>query len=147
MSVIVNFVGRIGVDAEIVSHGDVSFVSCRVAVDETTKKSSQTRWITVNGTLEKFKNVVPHLTKGRLVQVRGLERLLPYVTKNGDAGVETKVWADGIDFIATGAKPTEDSGNTTDKPEKKQSSAPVRVDNTPEPPVIADMAGDDDLPF
>lgn len=105
MSVLINFVGRLGADAETVTTGSTPFISCCVAVDETIKKDTpQTRWIHVTANADSFKNIAKYLTKGKLVSVRGVERVSAYTSKSGDVGVDTRVWADGIEFISTGTK-------------------------------------------
>ena len=145
MNVFISFIGRLGMDAETVTTGEVPFISFRVAVDEMSRKGQQTRWITVHGSHDRFKNVVTHLTKGRLVSVRGTETVSLYTTKGGEAAIDTRVWADAIDFIPTGQRQNDDASAPTPKP--NNSPSPTPVTGAPAPPVVAEMSPDDDLPF
>jgi single stranded DNA-binding protein len=150
MSVFVDFVGRLGADAETVTTGTTQFISCRVAVDESVKKEQKTRWISVNGNLDTFKNVKDYLTKGKLVHVHGVERLVLYTTKSGENTVDTRVWADNISFIAIG-KPNESQGGEASK--KDEQNAKMLVGTSKKPttktvePEEPSMEPDDDLPF
>lgn len=136
MSVFISFIGRLGCNAETITMGGTSFITCRVAVDEIVKKEQQTRWITVNGSVDSFKNIEKYLTKGKLVNVRGIERVTPFTTKTGEPGVDTRVWADAIDFIPTGKQ--SEQGSKKDEQNSQITTGTVN---------IGQEAQDDDLPF
>lgn len=146
----VNFIGRVGVDAETVTTGNSQFISCRVA--ESNGKESVTRWITVNADAVKFKNLVQYLKKGKLIYVHGTDHVSAYTSKSGDIGVDTRVWAERIDFIPGGTKQSDDNQTTNTQEEKNaQMSTGTVKRETPAPqvttatPVVNDDA--DDLPF
>ena len=107
MSYKVNFIGRLGTDAETVTTGNTSFISCRVAVDDSNGKEKTTRWVSVSADPNRFKNVAQYLKKGKLVHITGSDRVTPYLSKNGEPGVDTRVWVDSIEFISIGSKSSE----------------------------------------
>ena len=149
MSVLVNFIGRIGSDAETVTSGATPFISFRVAVDDTVRKEQKTRWITVSGSVESLQNIAKYLTKGKPVHVRGIERVSGFITKTGEPGVDTRVWAEGIDFIPTGNPNGQQHQGEKDKENSQMTTGPVKtkVDKMPDIEPQGDVTDDDDLPF
>ena len=136
-------IGRLGADAEIVTTGNTPFISCRAAVNDTVSKDKTiTTWVSLALDATKFKNLAQHLTKGKLVYATGRQRVSGYLTKNGEAGADVRIWVDSIDFIPTGQKQTEEDNDvkiSIDKLKEKKTTpitdAKVTVDD------------EDDLPF
>lgn len=152
MSVFVSFNGRIASDAETIGNDNSQFITFRVAVDDTVKKDQpQTQWVTVNGSIDKLKNVAKYITKGKLVQVRGILRVVPYMAKSGDAAADMRVWVEGLDFIKIGK--TGDSQAQSERPIKKEeqnaemTTGPVKKGQTSSTVAQDDSSVDDDLPF
>jgi len=150
MSYKVNFIGRLGTDAETVSTGNTSFISCRVAVDDNNGKEKTTRWVSISADQNRFKNVAPYLTKGKLVYITGSDRVSAYLSKSGEPGVDTRVWVDSIEFVSTGTKPS-DGEELFGKDEKNEklstgSLKPKKTTKAQETPVET-QGDDDDLPF
>lgn len=148
----VNFIGRLGVDSETVTTGTTQFISFRVAVDDSVGKESSTRWVKVSADANKFKNMAQYLKKGKLVHITGSDRVSAYAAKNGELGVDTKVWADKIEFIPIGNKTSEDgeatATNTTQ--DEKNAQMAIKIPKSKANSVtVVDIPenSDDDLPF
>lgn len=150
----VHFIGRIGTDVETVTTGNTPFINCRVAVEDSNGKERTTRWVSVSADANRYKNMAQYLTKGKLVSITGTDRVTAYTAKNGELGVDTRVWADKIEFIPIGQK---SEGNATPAPEenpKEEKNAQMttgtvktkKLAQKVEEPVV-DNSTDDDLPF
>jgi single stranded DNA-binding protein len=158
MSCRINFIGRLGADAELVTTGATPFISCRVAVDESTAKEKSTRWISVNADSIRYKNLLQYLTKGKLLYITGVERVSAYTSKTGEIGVDTRVWADSIDFIPIGNKQGSDETpqqhtqqNVQDQKNAQMTTGKVKSGTMPPTQMPGSPAPDfgdsDDLPF
>ena len=152
MSYKVNIIGRLGTDAETVTTGNTSFISCRVAVDDSIGKEKNTRWVSVSADANRFKNVAQYLTKGKLVHIIGGERITPYISKNGEPSYDTRVWVDSIEFVPVGQK-QENSEESFAKEEKNnqlttgelKTKKTTKVQEVKKQEVSDD--NDDELPF
>lgn len=143
----VNFFGRLGTDAETVTTGNTSFISCRVAVDDSNGKEKSTRWVNVNADANRFKNLQQYLTKGKLIYVTGNERVSPYLSKSGEPGVDTRIWVDSIEFVSTGQKQENETEHLdNDEKNAKLTAGTLKSKKAvkEEPKKVED---DDDLPF
>ena len=146
----VNFFGRLGTDAETVTTGSTPFISCRVAVDDTIGKERSTRWVNVTADATRYKNLAQYLKKGKLVYVTGNERVTPYLSKSGEPGIDTRIWADSIEFVSSGSKQDNDSAKddksaelTTGKLKEKD----VITKSESKKEVDISINDDDELPF
>lgn len=148
----VSFIGRIGTDVETVTTGSTPFITCRVAVDETLGKDNRaTRWISVSADAARFKNMTQYLTKGKLIFVAGTDRVSAYTTKNGEVGVDTKVWADRMEFLPLSNKQEDKGDGTATTQEDKNAqmtTGTIKKSSTAKKIEAAFNDGDsDDLPF
>lgn len=139
------FIGRLGADVEKVSTGSTEFYSCRVAVDDTNGKEKSTRWINVSADANRFRNLAQYLTKGKMIYVTGNERVSPYLSKTGEPGVDTRVWADSIEFVSTGTKQEGQTDEKTDKDERNEKMTTGKLKTKKLPEKVEDES--DDLPF
>ena len=144
MSYKVNFIGRLGNDAEIIENGNAKFISCRVAVDESVNKEKTTRWVSLSLDANRFKNVSQYLKKGKPVFVTGSERVSVYTTKNGEHAIDTRVFVDSIEFVGIGQKPNEQQ-NTTSNDQQHNNEKETAQKEIELP--IATNNSDDELPF
>jgi len=163
MSVKVNFVGRLGTDAETVTTQTASFISLRVAVNERVNREDVTTWMTVTCDYERYKNLAKFLTKGSVIQVNGSERCSIYKSKAGQYGIDRKVSADSIEFVNLGKKEKVDTITPENTEAAVAVAAKANVEMTtgglrgviqPVPNSSSDNSGfdgvptaDDDLPF
>lgn len=115
MSVSISFVGRVGTDAETVNFSNATYIKFSVAVDEIIKKEQKTRWIGVMGNSDQYKNMAQYIKKGKLVVIRGIERVSTYTTKSGDVGIDTTVWADNIEFVPGSQKQIDSNSDNDEK--------------------------------
>ena len=122
MSVIVNFVGRLGKDAE--SHDSKSngkFTTYTVAVDEYNQetKQNETTWIRVIDWSDRTSNLLQYLKKGTMVQVVGSEKVSIYNGQNGPQ-ISREVRAYNLDFVRVGKKADETQEQPTEAPQVAQ---------------------------
>lgn len=117
--VTVNVVGRLGADAEIKNSEKGRLVTLRLATDDFVDGQKTTAWFSVAIRAEALGNIVPYLTKGKMVQVIGKERVRLYTDRNGETKVARDIFAHSVEFIS-GA-----SGNT------KSDSVEVVSETTP----------------
>lgn len=149
----VNFLGRLGSDAEVVTTGSTQFISFRAAIDESVNKEKTTRWVSVNADQIRFKNLSQYLTKGKLVYVTGNEKVTAYLSKTGDACVDTRIWADSIEFVSIGQKQetTEESFSKDEKNNQLTAGTLKSKKNNKveEKTVVTESSSsdDDELPF
>ena len=158
MSVKVNFIGRLGADAEKVELPQQKpFISFRAAVNERINKEDVTTWMTVTADFSRYENMAKYLTKGCVVSVNGTERCTLYTSKNGQTGIDRKVSADSIEFVNLGKKESDGENgavrtNATKNPNDAVAAAittgGLRSNVTAQPATtpIADGVNDD-LPF
>ena len=105
MNIKVNFIGRLGADAEIVTLPErTPFITFRAVVNERINKEDVATWLTVTADYEKYKNMAKYLTKGTIVSVCGTERCLLYTSKNGTHGIDRKVVSYYIEFSYFGKR-------------------------------------------
>jgi single-strand DNA-binding protein len=141
MSVNVNFIGRLGADAELkTSKNGKQYVAMRIATDEFRNGEKSTAWLNVSYYAEKGIKMQEFLKKGSAVSVIGAETVGTYQSKNGETMVSRDVMADRVDFVNLGK-----SGDT-------QSNDAVTETGTFKPKgeevaVAASTSSDDDLPF
>lgn len=104
----VNFVGRLGADAELRQDKFMrNFVAFNVAVDEYRNGQNETVWLRVTDNSERIMKMQPHLKKGTMVSVHGVESVRMFTSANGTMGVSRDVRADRVEFVKSG------SGNST----------------------------------
>ena len=125
MSVKVNFVGRLGANAEVVTSKATQFISFRVAVHDRIKSEDVTTWMHVNGDFGKYKNIVEYLRQGSFVYVSGTEICTLYNAKDGTTGIDRKVRADAIEFVNVGPKKEGQATTTTDESATNVNASPV----------------------
>lgn len=153
MAVKVNFIGRLGANAELVTSQQTPFISLRTAVNDRVNREDVTIWMSVTADYNRFKNMVQYLTQGTVVNITGTERCSTYNAKNGTVGIDRKVIADSIEFVNIGRK-NDSNQNETSNAEMttgglRQSSQPATAATAPAPAPAAapSMVADDDLPF
>jgi single-strand DNA-binding protein len=138
----INFVGRLGADAELKTStkSGKQFVKMRVATDEFKNGEKTTAWLNVMYPNERGLKMAEYLKKGSAVSVFGVETVGLYESKaNGEMQVSRDVIADRVEFVSLGK-----SGDT-------QSTDTVTDTGTFQPTetvtVAAPSTTDDDLPF
>lgn len=162
MSVKVNFIGRLGADAETVTLPQQRpFISFRAAVNERINKEDVTTWMTVIADFSRYENMAKYLTKGSVVSVSGTERCTIYQSKSGQHGIDRKVSADSIEFVNLGKRDSDGengvvrtnatTSNATSSANAEAAAAittgGLRPKATQQPIPAATDAPDDDLPF
>ena len=142
----VDFVGRLGADAEVkTSKNGNQFVTMRVATDDFYRGENHTDWVNVMIMQERLGN--RKMNKGSLVSVHGVLRTSAYQSKSGEAAVSLECTADRIEYVNVSSgstanatvetKAAEDTGKFTKKGTKNAEAAAENTAST-EP---------DDLPF
>jgi single-stranded DNA-binding protein len=127
----VNLIGRVGTDAETVTTGKTPFISCRVAVDENIGKEKSTRWVTLYMNMDRFKNMMPYLKKGKLVFASGQERVSTFTRNNGEVGIDTVIWVDRLEFVSTGQKQEGTENASESEAAKEDKNKEMEVTKTP----------------
>lgn len=141
MGVIVNFIGRLGADAELkTSKNGKQYVAMRVATDEFRNGEKSTAWLNVSYYAEKGTKMQEFLKKGSAVNVIGVETVGTYQSKNGETMVSRDVMADRVDFVNLGK-----SGDTQSNDAVTETG--TFKPKTEEVAVAAATSSDDDLPF
>lgn len=155
----VDFVGRLGADCEEkMSAKGNPFLSMRVATDDFKSSTTErtTVWVRVLYPGERAIRIKEFLTKGRLVQVRGILRASVFVDRNNEHQVSLDVTADRIDFVPTSASREGQEGTAAATPKETPKARvthtvaekEVVVTETPPPtPKVEVNISDDDLPF
>ena len=97
----VNFIGRLGADAELKvnSNNGKEFLKMRVAHNEKYCGEEKTSWFSVSYDSGKASGMLPYLTKGKLIDIHGIERVSTYLDKHGETQIDRMVFADRIDFL------------------------------------------------
>ena len=139
----VNIIGRLGADAELIKGENGTFLSFRVAVDDGKNKNGDrlTSWfrVTLNG--DRASKLVEYLTKGKLVNVIGTEKVGIYNAKDGTPQVSRDISANNIEFISVSSGSTSSDSTTTE----------VTTGKLVEKPLVKTAASsskeEDDLPF
>lgn len=148
----VNFIGRLGADAEIKvnSNNGKEFLTMRVACNEHFGGNDETSWFSVKYDNGKVNNMKQYLTKGKLVEIHGIERVSTYTDRNGGTQIDRTVYADRIDFIST-SKQDNGASSTTTATFTAQEAAKVAISRESEK--VAAMAAatatinNNELPF
>lgn len=159
----VNFVGRLGADAELKKDSfQRDFVSFSVAVDEFRGGQNETAWMRVTASGDRAVKMQPYLKKGSLVSIHGVESVRLFTSASGTTGVSRDVRADRMEFVKVGAAngTTTASTTTASAPQTTVATPTQDVDmaniscgtfatQTLEPQVVGVSSSnhDDDLPF
>ena len=142
----VNFIGRLGADAELrTSKGGKQYVAMRVATDEFKNGEKGTAWINVTYHGDRAIKMHEYLKKGSAVSVMGSETVGTYQNKNGETQVSRDVLADRVDFLNLGksgdGQTNETSTDTgTFKPKEQEAEMATAA-------AASTSDGADDLPF
>lgn len=136
MAINVNFVGRLGKDAE--AHDTKSngkFATYTVAVDEYNQETKQndTVWVRVIDWSERTLNMLQYLKKGTLIYVVGSLKTSIYEGKNGSQ-VSNDVRAYYWDFVRSGKR--EEGQSTDNNVQQPQVAVPTPTAGTFTPPVF-----------
>lgn len=154
----VNFVGRLGADAEVLtSKTGNEFLSMRVATDDYSNGERGTQWLRVRYSSPVVPKVKSYMTKGKMVHVFGTLSASTYVNKNGETVISFDVMADRVAFVSVGSGEqkadveTVDASkfSTDDTPEVKTTKKPAKkeVAEAVATKVSTASDDDDDLPF
>lgn len=154
----VSIIGRLGADAEErTSQSGSKFLTLNLASDEYNKGERSTSWFRVTYIGDRAIKMKEYLTKGKLVEVHGTERVSLYTNKSGEAAISRDVMADRVDFVSVGSGQTQTTEVTTEAqpnieiPRSMQPVAPAPAQATaPAPSAVAPsvtLDDDDDLPF
>ena len=141
----VNIIGRLGANAELINGENGTFLSFRMAVDDCKNKKGDklTSWfkVTLNG--DRASKLVEYLTKGKLVNVIGTEKVGIYNAKDGTPQVSRDISASNIEFISVG------SGSTASETTEEKVTTEITTGKLTEKPAVTKAAkdSDDDLPF
>lgn len=111
----INFIGRLGADAEIKTNSKTNeqFLRLRVVSNEKYNGVEVPSWFGVYYESKNVAKLQQYLTKGRLVEIHGIERISMYTDKNGVTQVSRDVSADRIDFISTGNSTANSQSSST----------------------------------
>ena len=149
----VSIIGRLGADAEErTSQSGSKFLTLNLASDEYNKGEKSTSWFRVTYIGDRAIKMREYLTKGKLVEVHGTERVSLYTNKNGEAAISRDVMADRVDFVSTGSGQTQTAEATTETqpsieiPKSMQPAAPAPAPAATSTPSVT-LDDDDDLPF
>lgn len=157
----VNFVGRLGADAEVLtSKNGNEFLSMRVATDDYSNGERGTQWLRVRYSNPVVAKVKGYMTKGKMVHVFGTLSASTYVNKNGETVISFDVMADRVSFVSVGSggeqKPEVE---TVDASKFSTDDAPVQKEAEKQKAKAKEVVGsvatkvstasddDDDLPF
>lgn len=156
----VNFIGRIGRDAETkTAQNGRQFVTFNVATDEYQRGEKTTSWLRVTYTGERALKMAQYFTKGKLVNVIGSETVSTYQRQDGQIAIGRDVLADKVDFVNSGSGHTHDDQaaasadcGTLERPVAQTvppTPAPAPTSNIPQQvaAVATPVEDDDDLPF
>lgn len=147
MAVKVNFIGRLGANAELVTSQQTPFISLRTAVNDRVNREDVTIWMSVTADYNRFKNMIQYLKQGTLVSITGTERCSTYNAKNGTVGIDRKVIADSIEFVRIGRKNDSNQDETSNEEMTTGGlSSSVHADMAAVA-AAPSMTADDDLPF
>lgn len=136
----INFIGRLGADAELktLPNGS-SLLSMNVATDEFSHGQKVTVWLRVVTANERMFKLKDYLTKGKMLNINGIETVSVYQTKNGTYAASREVTADRIEFVSSGTQ-TNATTQASTEPQQQQATAEKVVEQASE--VV-----EDDLPF
>jgi single-stranded DNA-binding protein len=112
----VNFVGRLGADAILKQDkSQRNFVTFTVAVDEYRDGKNETVWMRVSDGSERAIKMQPHLKKGSLISVHGIESVRLFTRANGTVDISRDVRADRLDFVKVSASAATTSPTTSEQ--------------------------------
>ena len=115
-------VGNLGQDAETREAGETTVVNFSVATTTRVKNGQkwedQTTWVRCALFGSRAESIAEHLTKGKLVAVRGSLFMREYETKKGETGHSLEMRVDDIKLLG-GKKDTEEERPSTKKGAKK----------------------------
>lgn len=127
----VNFIGRLGADAEIrTSKANRQYVALRVATDEYRNGERTTSWVNVTYVGDRALKVAPFLKKGSQVFVMGTETVSTYRTRTDEIGISRDVMADRIEFVGSGNTNASHESSTTDTGTFQQPQQPIAEPST-----------------
>jgi single-strand DNA-binding protein len=142
----VNIIGRLGADAELIKGENGTFLSFRMAVDDGKNKNGDklTSWfrVTLNG--DRATKLAEYLTKGKLVNVIGTEKVGIYNAKDGTQQVSRDISANNVEFISVGSGSTTSDTTTTEITTGKFVEKPLVKTTTA---ASSAKEPEDDLPF
>lgn len=95
-------VGNLGRDAELRSAGNTPVVSFNVASSEKSKDGETTTWTRVSFFGSRAEKIIPYLTKGKTVAVRGSLSLREYQGKDGTTKTSLELRADDVKLLGVG---------------------------------------------
>ena len=144
MAVKVNFIGRLGANAELVTSQQTPFISLRTAVNDRVNHEDVTIWMSVTADYDRFKNMIQYLKQGTLVSITGTERCSTYNAKNGTVGIDRKVIADSIEFVRIGRK---NDSNQNETSNEEMTTGVLSSSAQSAMAAVPSMTADDDLPF
>ncbi len=106
-------VGNLGQDAETREAGETTVVNFSVATSQRVKKGSkwedQTTWVRCALFGQRAESISEHLTKGKLVAVRGSLSMVEFEDKEGNTRHSLEMRVDDIKLL--GGKKDEDGGS------------------------------------
>ena len=135
----INFIGRLGADAELktLPNGS-SLLSMNVATDEFSHGQKVTVWLRVVTANERMFKLKDYLTKGKMLNINGVESVSVYKTKNDTYAASREVTVDRIEFVSNGTTTTTQTNAET--PQQQQTASEKVIEQASE-------AVEDDLPF
>ena len=135
----INFIGRLGADAEIktLPNGS-SLMIMNVATDEFSHGPKVTTWLRVITANERMFKLKDYLTKGKMLNINGVESVSVYKTKNDTYAASREVTVDRIEFVSNGTTTTTQTNAET--PQQQQTASEKVIEQASE-------AVEDDLPF
>lgn len=104
MAINVDFVGRLGSDAEVFTGGSEPFIAVSVGVNEVIKHENVTTWMRLSLEMKDYEKLLPYLTKGKLVHVHGRETCNLYTNSSGTTVIRRRVNVSRLDFINVGMR-------------------------------------------
>lgn len=148
MAVNVNFIGRLGADCEIkVNSSGKSFVTFRVATNEYRGGKNETTWLNVADYTERGAKIAPHLKKGTMVSIHGIETVSIYQTQTGTSNISRDVISYSIDFVSSGNSATKGNGETEHSSEDSKMDCGTLKKRELDVTNLVDTNDGDDLPF
>jgi len=129
----INFVGRLGADAELKHVGDHMILEFTIANNTGFGDKAVTNWFRCSMWGNRGQKIESYMRKGTQVFVTGELRLRPYTNKEGIDKLSADVRVNEIDFC--GSRQDSDSSSSP-LPDSSRSSAPAPAPET-----------DEDMPF
>lgn len=131
-------IGNLAADAVVKNSNGSSFISMRVAHSEKRQDRSGTSievttWCSVSANTDRYKGVLPYLTKGKRVYIRGNMSLKTYQDGRG-------VWQSGINIYASELE-------LCSSPKDSQSDQHTQANSNQATSSQAQPTTDSDLPF